>query len=111
MNDKLLHYTWVHMLCLRGNNFAQPLNENIFMLWCNKNDILINRPHYVMQHMMKCRDNNMSLPYDILITRIMQMYDLDLSNDAVIMLELNHYFGKKYEEIKYIPGQWYLTTW
>jgi len=21
MNDKLIHYTWVHMLCPRGNNF------------------------------------------------------------------------------------------
>ena len=32
INDILLHYTWVHMLCPRGSNFAQPLNEYIFML-------------------------------------------------------------------------------
>jgi len=23
MNDRLLHYTWVHILCPRGSNFAQ----------------------------------------------------------------------------------------
>ena len=32
MNDKLLHYICVHMLCLRSNNFAQLLNKDIFML-------------------------------------------------------------------------------
>jgi len=42
MSDKLIHYTWMHMLCLRGNNFSQLLNEDIFMLWCIKNNILIN---------------------------------------------------------------------
>jgi len=42
-----------------------------------------------MQYMMKCWDNNMPLSYDILITQIMQVYGLDLSNDATIMLEEN----------------------
>jgi len=32
MNDHLLHYTWVHILCPRGSNFTQVLNEDIFML-------------------------------------------------------------------------------
>jgi len=32
MNDRLLHYTCVHMLCPRGSNFVQLLNEHIFML-------------------------------------------------------------------------------
>ena len=49
MNDKLLHYTWVHMLCPRDRNFTQLLNEDIFMLWCIKNDIIINWPCSVMQ--------------------------------------------------------------
>jgi len=86
MNDRQLHYTWVHMLYPRDNNFAQLLNEDIFLLWCIKNNILINWPHYIMQHMIKCWDNNMPLSYDIMITRIMQVYGLDLSNDATIML-------------------------
>ena len=86
MNDQLLHYTWVHMLCPRGSNFAQLLNEDIFMKWCIKNNKMINLPHYIMQHMIKCRDNNMPLLYAILITRIMQVYDFDLSNEVAIML-------------------------
>ena len=47
--------------------FAQLL-QDIFMLWVMKNNILINLNHCIMQHMIKCRDNNTSLPYDILIT-------------------------------------------
>ena len=27
MNDRLLHYTWVHILCLRGSNYAQLTTE------------------------------------------------------------------------------------
>ena len=95
MNDRLLHYTRVHILCPRGSNFAQVLNEDIFMLWCIKNNIMINWPHYIMQHMMKCRDNNMSLPYAILVTRILQVYDFDLENEQEVNLGWNHYFDKK----------------
>ena len=36
MNDRLLHYTWVHMVCPCGSKFAQVLNEDIFMIWCIK---------------------------------------------------------------------------
>jgi len=105
MNDQLLHYTWVHILCPRRSNFAQLLNEDIFMLWLIKNNVMINWPHYIMQHMIKYRDNNMLLPYEISITRILQVYGFDLSNEQAIMLGWNHYFGKKkYDEIKYIPG-------
>ncbi|ESW10244.1 hypothetical protein PHAVU_009G192600 [Phaseolus vulgaris] len=95
MNDQLLHYTWVHILCPRGSNFAQLLNENIFMLWLIKNNVRINWPHYIMQHIIKCRDNKMPLPYANLITRILQVYGFNLSNEQPIMLGWNHYFGKR----------------
>jgi len=32
MNDRLLHYIWVYILCPRGSNFAQLLKEDILML-------------------------------------------------------------------------------
>ena len=95
MNDRLLHYTWVHILCPRGSNYAQLLNEDIFMMWLIKNNVRINWPHYIMQQIIKCRDNKMPLPYANLITRILQVYDFDLSNEQTIMLGWNHYFGKK----------------
>jgi len=37
----------------------------------------------------------MHLPYANLITRILQVYGFDLSNEQAIMLGWNHYFGKK----------------
>jgi len=94
MNDRLLHYTWVHILCPRGSNFAQLLNEDILMLWLIKNNVIINWPHYIMQHIIKCQDSNMPLSYANLITRILQVYGFDLSNEQTIMLGWNHYFGK-----------------
>ena len=94
MNDRLLHYTWVHILCPCGSNFAQLLNEDILMLWLIKNNIRINWPHYIMQHIIKCQNNKMPLPYANLITRILQVYGFDL-NEQPIMLGWNHYFGKK----------------
>jgi len=33
------------------------------MLWCIKNNILINWPHQIMQHILKCRDNNVAFSY------------------------------------------------
>jgi len=39
-----------------------------------------------MQHMMKSWDNIMPLSYAILITQIMHVYGLDLSNDTRIMI-------------------------
>ncbi|KAK8473516.1 hypothetical protein PHAVU_001G156300 [Phaseolus vulgaris] len=44
---------------------------------------------------IKCQDNKMPLPYANLITRILQVYGFDLSNEQAIMLDWNHYFGKK----------------
>ena len=37
----------------------------------------------------------MSLPYANLITRILQVYGFDFSNEQAIMLGWNNYFGKK----------------
>ncbi|KAL2324137.1 hypothetical protein Fmac_023195 [Flemingia macrophylla] len=74
VNDRLLHYIYVHMLAPRSSNFAQLLQEDIFMLWALKNNIFINWPHHIMEHMLKCINNNMSLPYALLVTHIMSHY-------------------------------------
>ena len=42
VDDRLLHYVYVHILRPRSTNFAQLLQEDIFMLWAIKNNILIN---------------------------------------------------------------------
>ncbi|KAL2337138.1 hypothetical protein Fmac_011584 [Flemingia macrophylla] len=95
INDRLLHYVYVHILAPRSSNFAQLLQEDIFMLWAIKNNMLINWPHFIMEHMIKCRDNEMPLPYGILITHIMSHYGVDLSIDAAIELGWSHCFYKK----------------
>ncbi|KAL2341132.1 hypothetical protein Fmac_009072 [Flemingia macrophylla] len=95
INDRLLHYVYVHILAPRSSNFAQLLQEDIFMLWAIKNNMLINWPHFIMEHMIKCRDNEMPLPYAILITHIMSHYGVDLSIAAAIELGWPHCFYKK----------------
>nr|KYP73466.1 hypothetical protein KK1_006091 [Cajanus cajan] len=42
INDRLLHYVYVHILAPRSNNFSQLWQEDIFVLWALKNNILIN---------------------------------------------------------------------
>nr|KYP76135.1 hypothetical protein KK1_020360 [Cajanus cajan] len=95
INDRLLHYVYVHILAPRSSNFSQLLQEDIFVLWALKNNILINWPHYIMQHMVKCKDNGMPLPYPILISRILVVFDVDLSIDVAVELGWAHFFNKK----------------
>jgi len=63
INDTLLYYTWVHMFCPLGSNFAQLLHDDIFMLWCTKSHVTINWSRFIMQHTIKFRDNNMPILY------------------------------------------------
>jgi len=95
VDDRLLHYSYDHILRPRQTNFAQLLQEDIFMLWAIKNNILINLPHYIMQHMLKCKDNNMSLLYAMLISRIFNVFSIDLSRETCVHLGWTNYFGKK----------------
>ncbi|KAL2331139.1 hypothetical protein Fmac_018720 [Flemingia macrophylla] len=109
INDRLLHYVYVHILAPRSSNFAQLLQEDIFMLWAIKNNMLINWPHFIMEHMIKCRDNDMHLPYAILITKIMSHFGVDLSIDAAVDLGWNHCFYKKTLKklnVVYVDGVW-----
>nr|KYP63004.1 hypothetical protein KK1_017565 [Cajanus cajan] len=94
INDRLLHYVYVHILAPRSSNFSQLLQEDIFLLWALKNNILINWPHYIMQHMVKCKDNGMPLPYPILISHILAAYGVDLSIDVAVELGWAHFFNK-----------------
>lgn len=45
--------------------------------------------------MTNYRDNNVSLPYDILITQIITYYNVDLSINANVELHWLHYFNWK----------------
>ena len=48
-----------------------------------------------MQHMIKCRDNDMFLPYSCLITHLMLLYDINLMGESSITLGWNNFFGEK----------------
>ncbi|WVZ24725.1 hypothetical protein V8G54_003269 [Vigna mungo] len=70
INDRLLHYVIVHMLTPRPANFARELQEDIFMIWVLKNNIPINWPHHIMQHMLKCKAGDAPLPLGLDIVNI-----------------------------------------
>ena len=48
-----------------------------------------------MQHIVKCRDDNMSLPYAMLISRFMTTWEIDLSLESFMNLGWCHFFEKK----------------
>jgi len=66
VNDRLLHYVVVHILTPRMTNFAKLLQEDILMMWLLKNNISINWPHHIMQHMLKCKASDTPLPYGVI---------------------------------------------
>jgi len=45
--------------------------------------------------MIKCRDNDMPLPYDCLITHLMLLYGINLMGESLITLGWNNFFGEK----------------
>ena len=82
--------------------------EIFFMLWTIKNNILINWSLYIMEHMLKCKDNNMNLPYVILISRNFHVFNINLSRETCVHLDLTNYFGKKnIPQIKYLVSMVY----
>ncbi|BAU02153.1 hypothetical protein VIGAN_11159500 [Vigna angularis var. angularis] len=93
MNDRLLHYVIVHMLTPRRGNFARLLQEDIFMIWVLNNNISINWPHHIMQHMLKCKASDTPLPYGVLITRILQYCGVNVDADACTQVGSRHHFS------------------
>ncbi|WVZ08324.1 hypothetical protein V8G54_021670 [Vigna mungo] len=96
INDRLLHYIIVHMLTPGPGNFAKLLEEDIFMLWVLKNNIAINWPHHIMQHMLKCKVGYTPLPYCVLITQIMQYSGVNLEADVSTQIRSKVHFSTNY---------------
>ncbi|WVZ15112.1 hypothetical protein V8G54_012678 [Vigna mungo] len=93
INDRLLHYVIVHMLTPRPANFAKVLQEDIFMIWLIKNNVALNWPHHIMQHMLKCKASDTPLPYGVLITQIMQYCGVHVDGDATSHIRPRHHFS------------------
>ncbi|WVZ16965.1 hypothetical protein V8G54_009947 [Vigna mungo] len=93
IKDRLLHYVIVHMLTPRPANFAKVLQEDIFMIWLIKNNVALNWPHHIMQHMLKCKVSDTPLPYGVLITQIMQYCGVHVDGDATSHIGPRHHFS------------------
>jgi len=109
VSDRLLHYVIVHILTPRLTNFAKLLHKDIFMLWLLKNNISINWPHHIMQHMLKCKDSDTPLSYGILITQIMQYCGVNVSADTRTTIGKRHHFSTsslKRLNIVNVDGVW-----
>jgi len=66
-----------------------------------------------MHHMVKCMDNNMPLPYAMLISRFMIACEINLFLESCMNLGWCPFFEKKKinEKVKYPLGTWCVTTW
>lgn len=96
VEDRLLHYIYVKVLKPRGGNYASLLAEDIFMLWAIKQRILINWPHLICQHMMKCKNSSgMPLSYGVLISRIIEFHGIDTGNEFMMVVGYTSMLNKR----------------
>ncbi|KAL2574946.1 hypothetical protein AAZX31_17G239300 [Glycine max] len=95
IEDRLLHYAFVHILMPRGSNYALVLMEDIFILWAIKQRIQINWPYLICQHMKKCKVNGMPLPYGLLITKIMEFHRIHLGAENESLPGWSNRFNQK----------------
>ncbi|KOM34897.1 hypothetical protein LR48_Vigan02g104700 [Vigna angularis] len=58
-----------------------------------KNNIAINWPHHIMNHMLKCKASDTPLPYGVLITQIMQYCGVHVDADANTDIATRHHFS------------------
>ena len=64
----------------------------------------------IIQHMTKCRDNNMFLPYAC-SSHELSLCEVDLSLETSIELRWCHFLGGNNEGVKYKSDTWCETTW
>ncbi|KOM49532.1 hypothetical protein LR48_Vigan08g035900 [Vigna angularis] len=94
MEERLLHYRLVWLLCPRGSNHAQCSEVDLVIMYGILQSIPINWPHLIQSIMYKAkRLDSAPLPYPLLVCRICEYKGVNVSNEQVEHVLPNHKIG------------------
>jgi len=88
VDHRLLHYILVYLLIPRRHNRAQANEEDLRFIYAFKRSIQVNWADVVIAHMIRRRnDSSGALPYPILVSRIIELAGVDVSNETKLVMK------------------------
>ncbi|XP_022638142.1 uncharacterized protein LOC111241882 [Vigna radiata var. radiata] len=94
MEERLLHYLIVWLLCPRGSNHAQCSETDLIIMYRILQSIPLNWPHLFQTIMFKAKRLDAApLPYPLLVSQICVYKGVDISNEHYESVLLGHRVG------------------
>jgi len=82
ITPRILELLIVWIITPRDSNHATLIEEDLMLLYCLMNRIKVNWVFTMMDHMSKAKKlNNYKLPYAILISRMLEFFEVDLIDE------------------------------
>ncbi|WVY97021.1 hypothetical protein V8G54_029172 [Vigna mungo] len=94
MEERLLHYLLVWLLCPRGSNHTQCSQTDLMIMYGILQSIPLNWPHLLQSIMYKAKRLDAApLPYPLLVSRICEYKGVDVSNEHYEVVLPGHKIG------------------
>ncbi|KOM37767.1 hypothetical protein LR48_Vigan03g114900 [Vigna angularis] len=82
MEERLLHYLIVWLLCPRGSNHAQCSETDLIIMYAITQSIPLNWPHLIQTIMFKAKRLDVApLTYPLLVSQICEYKGVDITNE------------------------------
>ncbi|KOM47498.1 hypothetical protein LR48_Vigan07g120200 [Vigna angularis] len=95
MEERLLHYIIVWILCPKGSNHAQCSETDLIVMHAITQSIPLNWPHLIQTIMLKAKRLDLvPLPYPLLVSKICEYKGVDISNEHFEHVLPGHKIGE-----------------
>ncbi|KOM25211.1 hypothetical protein LR48_Vigan54s000800 [Vigna angularis] len=95
MEERLLHYILVWLLCPKGSNHAQCSETDLIVMHAITQSIPLNWPHLIQTIMLKAKRSDLApLPYPLLVSKICEYKGVDISNEHFEHVLPGHKIGE-----------------
>jgi len=89
ITPRILKFMIVWILTPRGNNHATLTEEDLMLLYCLVNKVKVDWLFTMKDHMFKAQKlNDYKLPYAILISRMLEFFEVDLVDELAEIRKL-----------------------
>ncbi|KAL6992238.1 hypothetical protein U1Q18_010346 [Sarracenia purpurea var. burkii] len=91
---RLLHHFVNHIFSLGKGNYGEVNQFQIYVMWCIAISKNINLGYLYISHMIHVRDRgNAALVHGMLLTKVLQFYNLDLSHEKSVLFKDSDLYG------------------